>query len=111
MLKPGLRYSHIGIPTKDRKDEYLPIYLDACKVRINDFNTEPYAVEWLKFEEGSPFPEILQKQAHVAYECDNLEEAMKGCKVLVEPFEAGPNLMCAFVEVDGLGIELMQFTK
>ena len=36
---------------------------------------------------------------------------MKGCKVLVEPFEAGPNLMCAFVEVDGLGIELMQFTK
>ena len=75
MLKPGLRYSHIGIPTKERTD--LPIYLEGCKVHINDFNDEPYAVEWLNFEEGSPFPEILQKQAHVAYECDDLEEAMK----------------------------------
>ncbi|MBR4751277.1 MAG: hypothetical protein IK077_05920 [Thermoguttaceae bacterium] len=105
MLKPGLRYSHIGIPVKDRD---LPIYLEACKVHINDFNDHPYAVEWLKFEEGSPFPEILQKQAHIAYECDDLEEAMKGLKVLVEPFDAAPGLKCAFVEADGLGIELMQ---
>lgn len=109
MLKPGLKFSHIGIPTKDRDD--LPIYLESCKVHINDFNTEPYAIEWLKFDEGSPFPEILQKQAHVAYVCDSLEEAMKGLKVLVPPFEGGPNLMCAFVEADGLGIELMEFTK
>ncbi len=109
MLKPGLKFSHIGVPTKEHND--LPIYLEACKVRINDFNDDPYAVEWLNFEEGSPFPEILQKQAHVAYECDDLKAAMEGLKVLVEPFQAGPNLMCAFVEVNGLGVELMQFTK
>ena len=106
MLKPGLRYSHIGIPTKGRSD--LPIYLEGCKVHINDFNDHPYAVEWLEFEEGSPFPEILQKQAHVAYECDDLEEAMKAGTVLVPPFDAAPGLKCAFIEVDGLGIELMQ---
>lgn len=105
MLKPGLKFSHIGIPTQNRE---LPIYLEACKVYINDFNDEPYGVEWLVFEEGSPFPEILQKQAHVAYECPNLAEAMEGLKVLVEPFEAGPGLRCAFVEHDGLGIELME---
>lgn len=109
MLKEGLRFSHIGIPTKSR--ENLPIYLEACKVHLNDFNDDPFAVEWLNFEEGSPFPEILQKQAHVAYVCDDLQEAMKGYKVLVEPFEAGENLTCAFIEADGLGIELMQFTK
>lgn len=108
MLKPGLKFSHIGIPTNTNNN--LPIYLEACKVYINDFNTDPYAVEWLYFEEGSPFPEILQKQAHVAYECENLEEAMKDGKVLVEPFDAGPNLKCAFIEVNGLGVELMQFT-
>lgn len=106
MLKPGLKFSHIGIPTQDRDN--LPIYLEGCKVHLNDFNDEPYAVEWLNFEEGSPFPEILQKQAHVAYECDSLAEATKGLKILVEPFEAGPGLRCAFVEVDGLGIELME---
>ena len=106
MLKPGLRYSHIGIPTKGRSD--LPIYLEGCKVHINDFNDHPYAVEWLEFEDGSPFPEILQKQAHVAYECDDLEEAMKAGTVLVPPFDAAPSLKCAFIEVDGLGIELMQ---
>ena len=105
MLKPGLRFSHIGIPTKDRE---LPIYLEGCKVHINDFNDDPFAVEWLNFEDGSPFPEILQTRAHVAYECDDLAKEMEGYKVLVEPFDAGPGLKCAFIEVDGYGVELMQ---
>ena len=69
---------------------------------------EPFAVEWLKFDADSEFQDILQKRAHVAYECDDLEEAMKGYKVLVEPFEAGPGLRCAFIEADGYGVELMQ---
>ena len=106
MLKPGLRFSHIGIPTQD--DRALPIYLEGCKVAINDFNDEPFTVEWLKFDADSEFPEILQKRAHVAYECDDLEAAMAGYKVLVEPFEAGPGLRCAFIEADGYGVELMQ---
>ena len=106
MLKEGPRFSHIGVPTQGRTD--LPTYLEGAKVHINDFNDEPFSVEWLQFEEGSCFPEILQKQAHVAYECDNLEEAMKGYKVLVEPFVAMPGLKVAFIEANGLGVELME---
>ncbi|MGI6401804.1 MAG: VOC family protein [Thermoguttaceae bacterium] len=106
MTKPGLKYSHTGIPTDS--PEGLSIYLEEFKIYINDFNESPYAVEWLYFEKDSPFPEILKTKAHVAYECDDIEEAMKAGTVLVPPFDAGPGLKCAFIEVDGHGVELMQ---
>lgn len=104
-MKPGFKFSHIGIPTKDRK---LPIYAEGIKVHLNDFNDEPFSVEWLRFEPGSPLPEILQTTAHVAYEVEDLDEAMKGEKVIVPPFEGGPNLTCAFIEADGYAVELMK---
>lgn len=104
-MKPGLKFSHFGIPCKDSQP---PFYLEGGKVWYNNFDEEPYAVEWLKFEDGSPMPEILQKMPHIAFEVENLEDALKGEKVIVEPFAAGENLTCAFIEAEGFAVELMQ---
>ncbi|MDO5553546.1 MAG: hypothetical protein Q4G68_07270 [Planctomycetia bacterium] len=105
MNKEKLRFSHIGIPTADRE---LPIYAEGIKVHLNNFADEAYNVEWLRFEPGSPLPEILKTTAHVAYEVDDLDEALQGEKVIVAPFEGGPNLTCAFIEADGYAVELMK---
>lgn len=56
-------------------------------------------------------PPIIQTTAHIAYEVDSLDEELRGAKVLVEPFEGGEGLTCAFVEEEGLAIELMEFAK
>ena len=52
-----------------------------------------------------------RKTAHIAYEVDNLEEELKGAKVLVEPMPGGENLTIAFIEEEGIALELMYFEK
>ena len=46
----------------------------------------------------------------MAYRVDNLDEAAKGLKVLIEPFVAGGFVRAGFYEYkDGSVVELMQY--
>lgn len=108
-MKPGYKFNHIGIPAKDKSR--TPIYAEPLKLWLSDVNADSFRCEWLYFEEGSPFPELIKSTAHIAYEVENLAEALKGEKVLVEPFQGGENLTCAFIEADGYAVELMEFGK
>ncbi len=101
--------NHFGVVTTTPQPGEF--YAEGLKVHLTNFRESPHKIEFLRFEEGSPLPEIIQTTAHIAYEVDSLEEELKGAKVLVEPFEGGENLMCAFVEEEGIAIELMEFTK
>ncbi|MCG8476301.1 MAG: hypothetical protein MI784_12610 [Cytophagales bacterium] len=101
------KINHIGIPTD--KEQSAEIYLEGIKCYITDFNESPNKIEWLRFEDGSDFPELIQKSAHIAYEVENLEEELKGKNLLVEPFDSNENLTIAFIEEEGAPIELMHF--
>jgi len=99
-------FNHIGIPTTFKRDG--EIYLKDAKLYVTDFNESEYKIEWLRFEEGSPMPEILKTTAHVAYMVDDLEKAMAGKQTLLEPFEPMKGLRVAFILDDGAPIEFMQ---
>lgn len=77
------KINHIGIPTQTPQPGES--YAEGLKVWLTNFNESPNKIEFLRFEEGSWMPELIQKTAHIAYEVDNLEEELKGAKVLVEP--------------------------
>ena len=101
------KYSHIGIPTTvEHKGEVLN---PDIGLYCTDFNDSENRIEWLRFLQDSPMPEELKTTAHVAYEVDDLEEAMKGKKVLLEPFNASETLKIAFVMEDEAPVELMQY--
>jgi hypothetical protein len=101
-----MTFHHVGIPTaQPRPGE---IYLEPMKVHITDAGASPYQIEWLRFEAGSPMPRELQEQAHLAFNVEDLEAAMAGKTVLVEPCEPAPGLRVAFILEDGAAIELMQ---
>lgn len=104
-MKEGLKFAHIGIPTTTNKPAN---YLEGGKVWFNDTDAEPYAIEWLYFEEGSPMPEVLKTKPHIAYIVEDLQKAIQGEKVIVAPFKVNDSLSCAFIEHDGIGIELME---
>ena len=56
-------------------------------------------------------PTFIDKP-HIAYSVDNLDEASKGLKVLIEPFEVGGFVRAGFYEYkDGTVVELMQFLR
>jgi hypothetical protein len=45
---------------------------------------------------------------HVAFEVDDLDEALRGHRVIIEPNSPSPGVMVAFVEVRGAPVELLE---
>ena len=101
-----MKYIHIGIPTTEEKK--WAGYLEDGKVHFSNPDDTPFKIEWLKFEPGSPMPEILQKTTHIAFQVDDLDAAMAGHEVIVPPFSPSPGTRCAFIVHEGLAIEFME---
>ena len=102
-------YMHVGIPVLNKKPNM--VYNEWGGFWVNESVDEyDYKIEYLKFEEGTRFPEILSKQPHVAYKVDDLEKYIADAdSVICGPMAAndkGDRL--AFVWKDGAILELYQ---
>ena len=99
-------FSHIGIPTIVKQDNET--HLEDAGVFVTDFAESPNKIEWLRFEESSPMPEALKTVAHVAFMVDDLDAALAGQEILIEPFEPMEGLKVAFILENGVPVEFMQ---
>ena len=100
-------YMHIGIPITEKKPNM--IYNEAMKFWVSNVDDYDFKIEYLKFEEGTPFPEILSKPPHVAYKVDDLEHyADQADRVIFGPLELGPGVRLAFVIWDDAIVELYE---
>jgi hypothetical protein len=102
------QYHHIGLPNQKKRENET--YLEGAKLYITDAGASDYGVEWLRFEPDSPMPELLKTTAHVAFMVDDLDAAMAGKQILLEPFVPLEGLRVGFIVEDGAPIELMQAT-
>lgn len=105
----GWRYHHTGIPTRRPRDgeRYLPRF----KMYVSGFPDSPYGVVWMRFEPGSPIPELVQAVPHVAFEVKDIDEALKGKEVLSAPGTPSAGVRAAMIVDNGCPIELIEFTK
>ncbi|MDR1959717.1 MAG: hypothetical protein LBQ54_11865 [Planctomycetaceae bacterium] len=101
-----MKFAHVGIPTAQEKN--WSAYLAESKLHITDAEADPFQIEWLKFEAGSPMPEELKDRAHLAYFVDDLAAELAGKTILIEPFSPMSGLKCAFIMHGEVPIELMQ---
>ena len=100
-------FSHVGIPTtKTHPDEK---HNKGGGFYVTDFNQSSSRVEWLRCEDHCGLPDMLQKTAHVAFVVEDLEKALEGAEVLLDPMMASDELKIAFVIEDGAPVELMQY--
>ena len=99
-------FNHVGFLTSEQKPD--AVFNDGLKVWLTDYSKSPNKIEFLKFEAGSCMPELIQKQSHIAYAVPNLDEALKGSKVLFGPAVVNEHLSIAFIEEEGVPIELME---
>jgi hypothetical protein len=97
---------HFGIPTN--KKQKKEIYMSGAKLYVTDVANSANKIEWLRFEEGSPLPELLKTTAHIAYKVKDIKKAMAGKQLLMEPFSPAPGLTVGFIVEEGAPIELMQ---
>ncbi len=103
------RYHHIGIPTnRPMKGEH---YLQEYKVYHSGYENSPFGIEWMRYEKECTLPEIVKTVPHIAFQVDNIWEAIKGRKVIIEPNSPSEGNIVAFIEEDGAPIEFIQVVK
>jgi hypothetical protein len=62
----------------------------------------------MRYEPECTLPEIVKTIPHVAFEVDNLIEAIRGKKVIIEPNSPSEGVLVAFIEENGAPIEFIQ---
>ena len=98
--------SHVGIVTTEKKEG--AVYNEGLHVWLTDYSKSPNKIEFLKFEPGSCLPELVQTNGHVAYVVPSLEEELKDKKVIFGPAVCDEHLTIAFIEEEGIALEIME---
>jgi hypothetical protein len=103
-----LEYHHVGIPTETSHDgEY---YLEAFKMYVTPFDSNPYGVEWLRFDPDSALPDLVKTVPHVAFKVVNLEAALQDKEVLIAPNSPSVGVRVAFIVDNGAPIEFIEYS-
>jgi hypothetical protein len=103
----GWQYHHTGIPTTEVRPGER--HLAQFKMYVSGFSESPFGIEWMRFEADSPVPEVVRTRPHVAFEVDNIDEAIKGKHVISEPGVPSAGVRAAMILDDGCPIELIEF--
>lgn len=110
MEKPlKLKYHHLGIPTRNPIEG--EVYLKDYKFYHYGFEKSEYGIEWMRYEEDCNLPEIVKTIPHVAFEVEDIYEAIKGKKVIIEPNSPSEGNIVAFIEENGAPIEFIQIAR
>jgi hypothetical protein len=107
--KCKLKYHHIGIPT-DKPIEG-EVYLEDYKVYHFGYEKSEYGIEWMRYESDCNLPEIVKTIPHIAFEVDDIYEAIKEKKVIIQPNSPSEGNIVAFIEENGAPIEFIQTQK
>jgi len=105
--KLGWRYHHIGIPHQHPRAEEQ--HLQTLGLHVSGFGTSPYGIEWMRLEPHCPVPDVVKTVPHVAFVVPDLDEALEGRQVLIEPNSPSPGVRVAFILDDGAPVELLEF--
>ena len=105
----GWRYHHIGIPTRvPRPDE---VHVPHLKIHVAGFESSPCGIQWMRFDEDAPYPEIIKTVPHVAFEVDDLAVALVGKEILTPPNSPSEGVMVAMILDQGAPVELIAFSR
>lgn len=105
----GWRYHHLGIPTSARHPGER--YLAHLKVHVAGFETNPYGIEWMRFDPDCPVPEVIRTVPHIAFEVDDLDSALEGKEILSPPGSPSEGVRAAMIIHDGAPVELIEFRR
>ncbi|MGD0877332.1 MAG: hypothetical protein ABSA01_04185 [Anaerolineales bacterium] len=104
-----MKYNHLGIPTTSHFDGEID--LPNLKMTVSDHMNNLFGIQWQRYWQDAPYPDLVKTIPHVAFEVDDLEAAIEGQKIIIQPNSPSDGLVVAFIEVNGAPIELMQYDK
>ncbi len=87
------------------------MYLEKYKLFCTDHENNPFGIQWMRYETGSPVPALVRTVPHVAFEVDDLQQALAGQEILIQPNSPSEGVVVAFVVCNGAPVEFLQFLK
>ena len=78
-----MKFNHIGIPTAGSFDGELR--LPHLEMTVSDHQANPFGIQWQRYWEDAPYPDLVKTVPHVAFEVGNLTAALKDQHVIIEP--------------------------
>ena len=102
-----MKFNHIGIPVTGNFDGEID--LPHLKMTVSDHKNNPYGIQWQRYWEGAPYPELVKTVSHVAFVVNNLEQEVVDKNILIKPNSPSDGLVVAFIEVNGAPVELMEY--
>lgn len=99
-------FHHIGIPTTEPR--HGERFSQRFGMYTSDSACQTIRIQWHRFEADSPLHPLIRLVPHVALKVDDLERAIRGYKLLLDPYEPIPGFRAAMIEDGGCPIELVQ---
>jgi hypothetical protein len=78
------KYHHYGIPTKEKRNDESLVEVGGFKFYSTPFEGNKWHIQWHRFPEGHGLPELATLVPHIAFQVDDLDAEIKGCKILLE---------------------------
>lgn len=103
------KYHHVGIPTQVQQSGET--HLEQYKVFCTDHERNPFGIQWMRYEPGCALPEVVKTVPHIAFEVDDINEAIAGQQVLIQPNSPSKGVIVAFILCDGAPVEFLQFER
>ena len=105
----GWRYHHLGVPYRESRPGEQ--YIEHLRIHVSGFETSPYGIQWMRFDPDCQVPDLIRNVPHVAFEVDDLDEAIVGKEILTPPNSPSDGVRVAMIVHDGAPIELIEFRK
>jgi hypothetical protein len=102
-----MKFNHIGIPTMGNFEGEID--LPHMKMTVSDHENNPFGIQWQRYWEDAPYPDLVKSVPHVAFEVDDLDCALAGQNIIIQPNSPSDGVVVAFIEVNGAPVELMQY--
>jgi hypothetical protein len=109
--KWGWKYHHLGIPTtKSLSDER---YIPHLKMYVAGFESNPFGIEWIRFEEDASVSELVRTLPHIAFEVEDLDKALRerSFEIISPPQVPSQGVRAAMIKYNEALVELIEFNK
>ncbi len=104
-----MKFDHIGIPTTGNFEGEIDI--PHLKMTVSNHEDNPYGIQWQRYWEDAPYPELVKTLPHVAFIVKDIKEELIGKNIIIKPNSPSEGLVVAFIEVNGAPVELMEYEK
>jgi hypothetical protein len=104
-----MRFHHLGVPTSTPRPGET--YLEKFKLFCTDHESNPFGIQWMRFDPDCQLPDLVKTRPHLAFEVDDLVQTLDGHDILIEPNRPSDGVVVAFVVWDGMPVEFLEFSR